>query len=113
MIDQRWISKWKKIEGLFENFIKCQDEDYSISISIPPSLLTNNLDALNQSFIVHSEDDFQNLGYLYHQIEYILERKQNYINALSYYKQTLDMELRYLPSDHPSLSAIYNNIGGV
>jgi tetratricopeptide (TPR) repeat protein len=72
-----------------------------------------NLIKLKKFIETIDKQDLKGIAHLYHQIGYIFEQKQDFIDALNYYKQSLNIELSYLPSNDHSLSATYNNIGAI
>jgi tetratricopeptide (TPR) repeat protein len=60
-----------------------------------------------------SDDDRQLLGDIHHQLGYINDKKGNLMNALSHFRQSLDVYFTYLPSNDARLSPTYNAIGMV
>jgi tetratricopeptide (TPR) repeat protein len=57
------------------------------------------------------EDDKKELAHLHHQLGVIYEEKDDLINALSHYHQSLNLYLTYLPLNDPQLCSTYSNIG--
>ena len=57
-----------------------------------------------------TSDDKQ-LAYIHRYLGCINEKMKDFSNALSHYKTCLNIQLRYLPANHPSCSSIYAHIG--
>ncbi|CAF3374934.1 unnamed protein product [Rotaria sp. Silwood1] len=58
-----------------------------------------------------NNDDKKELAHIHHQLAYIYEQKDDLINALSHYDQSLNIFLTYLPINDPKLCPTYSNIG--
>ncbi|CAF4028546.1 unnamed protein product, partial [Didymodactylos carnosus] len=41
------------------------------------------------------------------------DNQGNYVEALNYYKKTLEIQLKSLPGNHPDIARTYKNMGGV
>jgi tetratricopeptide (TPR) repeat protein len=57
------------------------------------------------------ENDKNELAHLHHQLGVIYEEKEDLINALSHYYQSLNIYLTYLPLNDSQLCSTYSNIG--
>ena len=55
--------------------------------------------------------DDKQLAYIHRYLGFINEKIKDFPNALSHYKTCLNIQLRYLPPNHPSCSSIYAHIG--
>lgn len=60
---------------------------------------------------ITDNNDKKELAHLHHQLGFIYEEKDDLINAISHYHQSLDIYLTYLPLNDPQLCATYSNIG--
>ncbi|CAF3670262.1 unnamed protein product [Rotaria sp. Silwood1] len=56
-------------------------------------------------------DDKKGLAFLRHQLGVVYTGQGNLDDALSHYQKSLDLELKYLPPNHPQLGPTYSNIG--
>jgi len=60
-----------------------------------------------------SDDDFEELAHLYHQLGTVKDSKGDCTSALTCYEKTLELKQKILPIDHLEFAYTYNNIGGV
>ncbi|CAF0815761.1 unnamed protein product [Adineta steineri] len=60
-----------------------------------------------------SENDILKVGYIYNELGILYDQTCNYTLALSYYEKAIEIQQKYLPLNHRSLSISYNNMGEV
>ncbi|CAF1427501.1 unnamed protein product [Adineta steineri] len=61
--------------------------------------------------LLHQATDESEKAPIYHQLGMIKKDQGEYREALTYYKKTLAIYQKILPSNHPELAKIHNNIG--
>ncbi|CAF0915691.1 unnamed protein product [Adineta steineri] len=63
--------------------------------------------------LLENESDDTEKAYYYVCLGYVQDHKGDYAKAIWYYEKALEIEQNTLPSNHPSLTISYNNIGSL
>jgi tetratricopeptide (TPR) repeat protein len=58
-----------------------------------------------------SDDEYEEIAHLNHQLGFLRREKGDFINALSFYQKTLSVMEKYPPREDRNLATIYHNIG--
>jgi tetratricopeptide (TPR) repeat protein len=60
-----------------------------------------------------NENQREERAFLFHELGYVNDLKNDLLTSIANYQQAIDIYLRYLPANHPTLITTYTNLGSV
>lgn len=115
------LSPASKKDEQIQNLVQCMQEiTHGLTGWFKLSKILMEVNEYNQAESIHkymydqtNDNQREERAFLLHELGYINDMKNNLPTSIAYYQQSIEMYLRYLQPNHPTLYSTYSNLGSV